>query len=314
MSSRSRKLSLIESLEGRRLLAGVFQEAGGLVVAEIESEPANGWTRVTSPAGYTGSAAYQWNGPNYFGSPGRNVLKYEFNINNAGTYNLDLRSYNPFNDNKEFNDVFIRVDGGQWFKTFTYENKKWTYVTRKEVRHHVFEDYRVNLSKGRHTVEISARSSGYIIDRLVLFKDGVNGQNPSIPQSPTSGAPNPDPDPNPNLAITSFSLINADTNQVISGFSNFSSSRTIRLNSLPTRNLAIRANTPSGIASVKFVFDGRTRIESVKPFAVLGDNNGDFNGFTAVAGKTYKLSATGYSGPRATGSAGPTLSLDLRFT
>jgi len=308
----------MEPLEGRTLFAGVFQETGGLAVAEIESEPTNGWTRVTSPAGYTGSAAYKWNGPNYFSTPGRNILKYNFNINNAGTYNLDLRSYNASSDNKEFNDVFIRVDGGQWFKAFTYENKKWTYVTRKEIRHNVFEDYRVNLSKGQHSVEISARSNAYVIDRLVLFKDGVNGQNPALPQSPTSGTTNPNPNPPPpsgsNVKITSYSLINADTNQVISGYSNFTSDRTIKLSTLPTRNISIRANVDTGVKSVRFVFDGRTQVESILPFALLGDNNGNYNGFRAQAGKTYSISGTAFSGLGANGTASSTISLKLRFT
>lgn len=305
--------ALIESLEGRRLLAGVFQEAGGIAVAEIESHASSQWTRKTSPSGYTGSAAYQWNGSQYFSTPGVAPLVYDFKINNAGTYNLKLRSFNPNSDNTEHNDVWIRIDGGRWYKTFTHVKQQWTYVTRREVSHGVFDTWRPNLSAGNHRVEISARSSLFTLDRVVLHKDGVNGENPSTPQSPTSGS-NPTPDPSPDLRVTSLSLVNASTGQPIAGHENITASKTIDFASLPTRNLSIRANTASGVKSVRFSLPGVTnRVESIKPFSLLGDNNGTYTPWTPSAG-SYALTTTGYSGTGATGTAGAALAVTLTFT
>lgn len=116
------------------------------------------------------------------------------------------------------------------------------------------------------------------------------------------------------LKVTSFSLVNADTDQVISGYSNITASQTISLAGLPTRNLAIRINTDSGTQSVKITFAGTTKTESIRPFAVFGDNGrGDYYAWRPAAGATYALSATAYSGAGATGTKGGTLSVWLKF-
>jgi hypothetical protein len=303
----------IEPLEDRRLFAGVFQESGGIAVAEIESHASSQWTKKTSPSGYTGSGAYQWNGSQYFGTPGVATLVYDFKINNPGVYNLKLRSFNPTSDSTEHNDVWIRIDGGKWYKTFTHEKQKWTWVTTRELSHGNFDKWRPNFSVGNHRIEISARSSLYTLDRVVLHKDNVNGENASIPQSPTSGSPNPDPGADA-LKVTSLSLINADTDQPIAGHETITASRTIDLASLPTRNLSIRANTNDGVRSVKFQVTGlSTKVENIKPFALLGDNNGDYNAWTPSAGN-YAVTLTGYSATGASGTAGAPLSLSLNLT
>jgi hypothetical protein len=305
---------MMENLEGRRLMAGVFQETGGLVVAEIESNAPGQWTRKTSPSGFTGSAAFQWNGQQYFSTRGVAALAYDVKINNPGTYNLKLRSFNPTSDNKEHNDVWIRIDGGQWFKTFTHVKQAWTYVTRREISHGNFDTWRPNLSAGNHRIEIAARSSLYTLDRLVLHKDGVNGETPSTPQSSTSGGGVVNPPPTSDaLKVNSFSLVNADTNRVISGFENLTSNRRINFSALPTRNLAIQVNTASGVKSVRLTLNGGSaRTENIKPFALFGDNNGDFNAWRPNAG-SFTIAATGFAGTGATGARGATLSVTLTF-
>ncbi len=56
--------------------------------------------------------------------------------------------------------------------------------------------------------------------------------------------------------VTSLSLINADTNQPISGYDPLPSGTTLDLATLPTRNLNIRANTdPASVGSVLFALD-----------------------------------------------------------
>ncbi len=196
-ASLSSRRALVEGLESRQLLAGTFVEQNGLLMVEVESESTNGWTRVTSPGGYTGSAAYQWNGPDHFKNGGTAILKYDFKINNAGNYNFKLRSYNVTNDAKEFNDIWVRIDGGKWEKVFQSRNKQWTWFTRREVSHGVYDnEWTVNLGAGNHKIEISARSNKFIIDRFALHKSGVAFESTSIPQSSTTsggGTANPPP-------------------------------------------------------------------------------------------------------------------------
>ena len=55
------------------------------------------------------------------------------------------------------------------------------------------------------------------------------------------------------LATTSFTLVNAVTDQDIGPLAN---GATINLATLPTRNLNIRANTDTTVGSVRFTYDG----------------------------------------------------------
>src|SRR5687768_6342401 len=81
-------------------------------------------------------------------------------------------------------------------------------------------------------------------------------------------------------AVTSFTLVNADTNQDIGPLSGGS---TVNLAALPTRNLNVRANTnPATVGSVRFGLDGVSsyRVESVGPYALAGDTAGDYAAWT----------------------------------
>ncbi|MBD0259305.1 MAG: T9SS type A sorting domain-containing protein [Cytophagales bacterium] len=111
--------------------------------------------------------------------------------------------------------------------------------------------------------------------------------------------------------VSSFSLINADTDQPIKTLVN---GETINLAALPTKNLNILANTnPATVGSVRFVLNGVAKNESIKPYAWAGDNNGNYNAWTPAAGN-YTLSGTAYSGAGATGTKGGTLTLNFTIT
>ncbi|MGV3556946.1 NHL domain-containing protein [Larkinella arboricola] len=106
------------------------------------------------------------------------------------------------------------------------------------------------------------------------------------------------------LAVLSVSLINAHTDQQIR---ELKAGEEINLAGLPTRNLAIRANTnPAIVGSVVFQLSGqqsRTHIENTAPYALFEDNNGDYKGWRPEVG-SYTLTATPHTGPNGTGSAG----------
>jgi len=115
-------------------------------------------------------------------------------------------------------------------------------------------------------------------------------------------------------AVVSFTLINADTNQPIAGYDPLPDGAVLNLSTLPTRNLALRANTsPSIVGSVRFAVDGNSnyRIESDAPYAMSGDTNGNFNPWTLSPG-AHTVTATPYSG--AGGGGTPGTSLTRQFT
>jgi PKD repeat protein len=107
------------------------------------------------------------------------------------------------------------------------------------------------------------------------------------------------------LKVASFSLINADTNEVIADFDSLGDGVTLNLATLPTRNLNIRANL-AGDAGGSVVFSlngGATRVENAIPFAMMSDTNGDFFNWTPSTG-SYTLVATPYTRDHAKGLAG----------
>ncbi|WP_247237863.1 PKD domain-containing protein [Telluribacter sp. SYSU D00476] len=120
------------------------------------------------------------------------------------------------------------------------------------------------------------------------------------------------PVPDENHKVTSFTLINADTEQPIR---NLVHNDVIDLSSLPTRNLSIRANTnPDRVGSVKFVLSGResrTQVETGFPYSLYGDEGGNYNSWTPAVGD-YTLAATPYTEGGSNGTAGVPLTISFR--
>ncbi|MFD1141442.1 T9SS type A sorting domain-containing protein [Larkinella insperata] len=113
------------------------------------------------------------------------------------------------------------------------------------------------------------------------------------------------------LAVVSFSLINADTDQEIKVLT---PGEQLNLATLPTRNLNIRANTsPTTVGSVVMQLSGRqnrTQIETEAPYALFNDIDGDYRNWTPYTG-TYSLTVTPYTGPKGTGTAGTPFTLSF---
>jgi glucose/arabinose dehydrogenase len=122
--------------------------------------------------------------------------------------------------------------------------------------------------------------------------------------------------PPPNQSVTSFTLINADTDQPISGYDPISSGANLNLAVLPTRNLNIRANTsPSAVGSVRFGLDGNPAYatDNTAPYALAGDNGADYIAWTPAVG-SHSLTATPYSGADGSGTAGTAKTLSFNVT
>jgi len=89
---------------------------------------------------------------------------------------------------------------------------------------------------------------------------------------------------------------------------------TIDLASLPTRSLAVRAETAGSVGSVRFGYNATAnfRTENTAPFALHGDTSGTYKAWTPAIG-THTITATAYSLDNASGSlVGTTLKVTFR--
>ncbi len=119
--------------------------------------------------------------------------------------------------------------------------------------------------------------------------------------------------PPPGQSVDSFTLINADSDQPISGYEVISDGAIINSASLPTTHLNVRANTsPAVVGSVRFGLDGspNTSTESSAPYALFGDSGGNYNAGTFSIGK-HTLSGTPFAQSGAHGTAGTALTISF---
>ncbi|HEX8555843.1 MAG TPA: hypothetical protein VF695_14150, partial [Sphingomonas sp.] len=156
--------------------------------------------------------------------------------------------------------------------------------------------------------------NGVFFNSYNSFKN-YGGGSGYVPPADSGEDNTPSPTPTPTTtvapAITSVTLFNADTNQAIE---TVTSGESFDLARIGTKNLAFVANTNASAKSVKFNFNGGTQIESVKPFAMFGDNGGgDIFGETFNTG-SYNFSLQSFGSTGATGTAGATQSFNINFT
>ncbi|MGF1511815.1 MAG: hypothetical protein ACFB9M_20160 [Myxococcota bacterium] len=114
------------------------------------------------------------------------------------------------------------------------------------------------------------------------------------------------------LAVRSFTLVDATANEPVVGFDPILEGATINIQQVG-RSLNVRANVTSRVESVEFGLNGnpRFRVENWPPYALFGDSgNSYFEG--ELANGPHTVTATPYSGDRASGEVGE--SLELNFT
>jgi len=160
----------------------IYLEEDGIVLFEVEDAAAvDGWELKTDIDGFEGTGYFEWAGPNRFNhaSAGAGTTTYHFRIPAAGNYQIRWRSYIAVGDNNtEHNDSWVRLPTGQnipdehpldgWTKIYmnSLGNWSWTSVTVDHERLPV----RQFLSEGDHTIQISGRSAGHAIDRILLYR------------------------------------------------------------------------------------------------------------------------------------------------
>ena len=167
---------------------GVYQEEGGIVVVEIESTPPGpGWAEETISTGFTFESYYRWNGGNNFNSPGSGVTGYRVNLSQGTKWFLSLHNRHDDPDDTEENDVWVRADGGTWFKCFSNSAGgghpgAWNWDSRFDVGNQPPASW--NLSAGEHLIEFSGRSHNFKMDRFHIHIQGHPDSNDeSLPES-----------------------------------------------------------------------------------------------------------------------------------
>ena len=182
-----------------------FVEENGIAVIEAESAPsiAQGWTKRSNIGGYTGDSYLEWTGSNHFKTPGNGTLTYKIYIGTTGTYRFQWRNRIAVGtNNTEHNDGWLRFpdatdfygksgssivyphgtgknpnpkgagsDG--WLKLYTNQINTWSWDanTSDHDAHQVYVEF---SSPGVYTMEISGRSFGHAIDRVVLSHSSIN--------------------------------------------------------------------------------------------------------------------------------------------
>ena len=147
----------------------VAVERDGIVVIEAESVAlGSGWKLETDSPGYSGDGYITWDGENMYDKPGTGENSYHVHIHNPGTYYLQLRNYHNDPDPTECNDLFVKINDGEWIKTYSHVINQWNWHTGFDIQHVWGMLPKLELKAGPNTIFFSGRSKGFSIDRLVL--------------------------------------------------------------------------------------------------------------------------------------------------
>jgi hypothetical protein len=155
---------------------GPFREIDGVIAIE-GAKVATGWSSKTDIPGFTGTGYYEATADQSAG--GKGLLQYRIAIEHAGNYEFRWRSRIAVGQSStESNDSFVRFPTGTnvaaewplsgWTKTYMNRTGAWAWQT--VTKDHDPRAIRQNFTAGDHTIEVSVRSAGHAIDRLVLFK------------------------------------------------------------------------------------------------------------------------------------------------
>ena len=165
-------------------------------------------------------------------------------------------------------------------------------------------------SSSRNPAHSYVAAGTYTVSLSVTDDDGATG---AVSKSVTVTAAAP------GQAVTSFSLINADTDQVLRPLVD---GDTVDYAALKTSNISVRANTsPGTVGSVSFVLDGQPyRIENHAPYSLAGEvwRGGPTSEYDPIApplaAGSHTLTATPNTEKYGGGSAGTPLTIRFAVT
>lgn len=182
----------------------VFEEKDGLLIIETENATIpTGWVASNGVADFTGTGYIQWEGDNNFSKTGEGLINYKIRVSTAGTYRFQWRSrINEGTNATESNDAWLKFPdaadffavknnstiypkgsgktpnpegggGDGWFKVYMNQADRWSWQARTSDNdaHNIFVTF---SAAGDYTIQLSGRSKGFAIDRMVLYLDTVN--------------------------------------------------------------------------------------------------------------------------------------------
>jgi len=155
----------------------VFQDSEGIVAIDLESAPPkDAWRSETAYDGFSGASYYTWRGADVpFGERGTSgVLAFRFRLASPARYHVRFhnRHAHPARLTQDYMSWFIRLDGGEWRKTFSGPPRnQWKWDTGFDVAGH--PPAAVDLAAGVHTLEVAPLHEGVSLDRVHLYRDGV---------------------------------------------------------------------------------------------------------------------------------------------
>jgi hypothetical protein len=148
---------------------GYFQEKDGIVVFEAEGiKLTEGWALENSIKDYSGEGYITWKDSTITETNNQGLLRYDFQITTGGIYTLKMRNYHSCEDFTECNDVFVKLDNGEWRKNFNHTVSNWDWNSQQDINH-VFSNSKFDLNKGMQTLYLSGRSKNFSIDKIAFF-------------------------------------------------------------------------------------------------------------------------------------------------
>lgn len=172
----------------------VFLESGGLCVFEAEAiEPAEYWYERTgnyvlkgsyTTAGASSNGCFHFTGNTESSGPPKGIMEYHIRITNPGTYRLRAITMEAPIDGgawDQANDCYIQMVGqdgidGQLTK-FVRHGGSWVWGWDADLETHGTPRFRepiYQLSVGTHVLRVAGRSKNFLIDKIVIFKEGTS--------------------------------------------------------------------------------------------------------------------------------------------
>jgi len=167
--------------------AGSTPDPTDTIVLEAESVSAAGWELSTAQPGFCGQGYLRWTMPGQGRKAGEGLLRYTFTIKEAGNYQFLWRSALPDPKNRpetpdpDGNDTWLRFSSGadvagqralgnEWRKVALLGHPEtWSWSTHADQGPpHPSTPVCRSFEAGEHSIEISGRSFGHMIDQIIL--------------------------------------------------------------------------------------------------------------------------------------------------
>ncbi|GAB5521618.1 MAG: hypothetical protein RhofKO_38690 [Rhodothermales bacterium] len=141
----------------------------GIAVFEAERVALSaGWALQDEVEGYSGEGYLTWMEPTTTEANSQGLLAYPFTVSQRGLYTVKIRNYHACEDFTECNDIFVRMNDGEWRKNFNHTLSMWDWNSQQDIDH-VFSDAQYELAAGTHTLYLSGRSQDFSIDQIAIF-------------------------------------------------------------------------------------------------------------------------------------------------